>query len=429
MNHRKHLFAPLLLLFTLLACGGNGETDPLANADWRTITNSGKILAGITVDGTFGTLAVENNSDSKIAVPSLSIYDLESGEATAVTADGAAAVAAGSSTIGTFSFPSGSAPEDTALMLLYIGDAAAAVFVTAESYANLSPAVLYPATEPDSIAAISAKFTTITVLSGNWDFSMDLSASYLTGTNCPNTSPSYTTSGETAFYFSDNNYVGSWHVYDNVVVLNSVSSSNTLQSQTYSFPVETEDESTVYGTNYWQLTPTSSTYINGTLEWDNSLGCTASYPITLEYQTPATPFIWRPCDGTWNVDYSLITCGMSSLSAASLTILPFPTAELNTTYYPAPHDDEPLFMELSSFNGFEAVYNCGNSNTYGSAFPNIQLGSVTGPLGYPIQIVGGIQLTVVSETLIMGTIVTQGYGYPPCSGIGIFTMTHADGGC
>ncbi len=424
----------IIALAFLTACGGSSGSsgsseeaaeETIEDDGWRCITNSGEILAGIAVDGATGTLTVVNNTSSELGIPLLSIFDSSTGEFTSVEVTDATVVAAEGSTTGTFTFPSETAPEDTALIMLYFGDDQAAVFVTSTTYEGLSPAVIYPnAIEP--ITSISTKPFPYYVdpISGEWDFSMDMSTSYLTGTNCPSSSASMTTSGDANLYVSNSGYSAIWYPDGNVISLNRSSVDETFESIDYSFPVETEDESIIFGTNEWELTPTSASEIGGTLEWDNNQGCTASYPITMTHQVYSVPGTIALCEGQWSIDYDTINCGGNTILPAELSNLPWPTGELDVTYYP---DGDPMFLEYDTMMGYQNLLNNSGTNTYGSSFPSMGLGTVTMtipimPYVAPISIVGGFQMTAINSTTIYGTVVINGYGIFPCAGIGTFTM-------
>ncbi|MFH1831042.1 MAG: hypothetical protein ABH871_09780 [Pseudomonadota bacterium] len=434
---KKIIILFLCCLSPLAACGGQSGSsemsaeEALENDTWRCITNSGEILAGIEVSGGSGTLTIVNNSATELALPSISVYDSSSGVSTSVEVSGATAVAPGGSTSGTFSFPSGAAPEDAALIMLFFGADQAAVFVTSATYASYSPAIIHPgATEP--VASISSKAFPgyVDPISGTWNFSMDMSTSYLTGTNCPSSPASLTTSGETNLYVSNSGYSAVWYADGNVIPLNRSAFNSTFGSSTYSFPVETEDESIVFGTNRWELTPTSASEIEGILEWNNNEGCSAAYPITMEHQIYSLPTAIVLCEGMWSIDYSTINCGGNTISPAVLTNLPWPTGNLDVTYGP---DGDPVYLEYDTVAGYQNLMNNSGTNTYGSAVPNMSLGITpltipVPPYVAPIDIVGGFQMTAIDAITIYGTVVIQGYGIAPCSGSAIFTM-HALGPC
>lgn len=421
MTQTLNRFLILVFLVCLTCCGGaststddSGDTSTFFdNTAWRTITNSGDVLAGLEASAAEGVLLIQNDSGETLEAPSLSVYDSTTGAESVVSPDGATTVATGQTTSFNFSFPEASAPEETALITLSFGTNQAAVFVTTASYDELSPAIVTPGDRP----------TIITPLSGIWDFEMNLSSSYLTGDACPEGSEDLTSSGETYLYVSNTGYAATWHVDDDVVTLNRSAFDSTFNSPTYSFVVE-DDPDVTYGSNSWVLTPTSTTSIAGTLEWDNNQGCTASYPVALEYTSSASPTILTLCEGQWTIDYSLLHCGANTLTPASLANLPYPSGELDVTYDPT---GAPISLSFDTLSSYQNLINVGGNNTYGSGFPSLVLGTTTDYLSAPLTLVGGFQMTALSETQIMGTVNLLGFGANACSGSGVFVMTALEG--
>ncbi|MBT3182607.1 MAG: hypothetical protein HN337_08905, partial [Deltaproteobacteria bacterium] len=417
-------FMLVFMIVLLSACGGSSDSsgesaeEIIEDDDWRCITNSGEIFAGIAVDEGTGTLTVLNNTSAELAIPSLSIFDSSAGEFTSVDVTDATAVAANDSMTGTFSFPSGVAPEDTELIMLYFGDDQAAVFVTSTTYDSYSPAIIYPnAIAPETSISIKPFPYYVDPISGEWDFTMDMSTSYLTGTNCPSASASMTTSGDANLFVSNSGYSAVWYPDGNAIPLNRSAIDDTFESASYSFPVETEDESIIFGTNSWELTPTSASEIGGTLEWDNNQGCTASYPITMTHQVYSALTAIALCEGQWSIDYDTINCGGNTISPAELSNIPWPTGELDVTYDPS---GDPMFLEYDTLFGYQNLLNNSGTNTYGSSLPSMGLGSVTMTIPIPpysasIGIVGGFQMTAIDANTIYGTVVINGFGIVPCA--------------
>jgi hypothetical protein len=411
----------LVLVLSTTSCGGTGSgssnNHDINNDPWRSITNNGTITSGIDVSGSLGMLSVINNSDSTIELPSLSVYDSAAGSAVAVVVEGATSVPAGATANGSFSFPGGATPDDYTLIMLYFGNDQAAVFVTASTYGNLSPAILHPETYSEATTSLS---NYINPHSGTWNFQMDMSASHLVGTNCPSSPLSFVTSGETSFYVSNNGYSASWNVDDNIIAFNRSISNDSFLSQTYYFEVEGE-ETTTYGHNSWTLTPDSSTSMTGTLDWDNNLGCTAGYPITMEYYSSSAPVIYTLCEGAWTVMYSTLVCGSSIITnPASIPNLPLSGA-LNVVYDSL---GSPVLLTFNNISSYQSLINAGGSNTYGTGFPNMDLGVITDPLLGPIELIGGFQMTASSSNSLFGTVTLTGYyDATTCSGGGSFLMS------
>ncbi|MFA4875083.1 MAG: hypothetical protein WC690_07045, partial [bacterium] len=349
--------------------------------------------------------------DVATGTPAVAMYDFDTGQPVPLNSISPAKVASGQYASADFTFSDGTAPADTALMTLTLGDDQAAVFMPSSAYSDLSPIVFDPALS-----------TYINPTSGEWGFEMDLGTEYLTGANCPSTPLGMVSSGECALTVSTNGYAAAWTIEDSVIALNRSALSNTFESATYYFEVESES-GTVYGINRWMLTPSSSTAIAGMLEWNNNLGCSANYPIRMNYNLSSSPVIHQLCEGLWNISYSTMACGGNAITPASLPMLPYPQVTLDVTYL----IDDPVYLTLGSLSGYQSLPNVGGTNIYGTLLPNVVLGTIDTPLGPPLTIVAGLQLTAVSPTQMMGVLMMNGYGITPCSGTGVVMMTSVTG--
>lgn len=426
MKLRLFLIPLTLMIASLAACGGGStpadggvDESDLADDDWRAISNSADILFGLKFAGAAGALTIINNSASAIGAPALTTYDPSSWEAVSIAVSGAADIAAGGAAELSFTFPGDAAPAASALTSLSLGGSEAAIFVTAAAYAALSPAILDP-----SVGA-GLSFTAspyATPNSGTWNFQMSLGTEYLSGTNCPSSPLGMTSSGETTLYISNSGYSAVWMADGNVVTFNRSASSGDFESPSYTFPVATDD-GTVYGTNRWVLAPLSQTSISGTLVWDNSLGCSANYPITMNFVSAANPSTINLCEGAWSISYGPIACGANVVSPAALPGLPYPSGTLDVSYAA----DVPIALTFDSLSSYQALPNIGGTNTYGSGFPNMTLGPTVDFLGAPLVIVGGFQMTALSSTQIVGVMNVMGFGPNACAGATAFTMTPVSG--
>lgn len=398
-------------------CGGSatsgGGAAAIEDDPWRAVTNSADVLMGIEFSGAAGMLTVVNNGSESIGAPSLESYDLSTGSATSLSVSGAAEIAAGGSSSGSAAFPA--APADSALISVSLGGQQAAVFVPQATYAALSPAVLNPAVGlPADLVASPA----VTLNPGVWHFSMSLS-----GVSC--IPGGLSSSGDSEFYVSASGLSALWLADGNAVPLNLSLSGTDFRSPLYFFPVPNGD-SVVYGTNRWTLTPQSQTLITGQLEWDNNLGCTASYPIQMDFVSLANPSIYALCEGTWSISYPQpIVCGSSVIDPAALSpLMPFGSGALDVTYAMS----DPLSLSFGPLSGAQALPNIGGTNVYGTGFPNYILGATTDALGQPLVLVGGFQMTATSTSTIIGVASITGFGANPCSGSASFTMA-APPGC
>lgn len=401
----------------LAGCGtatsAGGQADPteadLADAGWRAITNNARVLAGIKFDGASGELIVINNREAAIDAPGLTTYELATGEATSIELGGAKAIAPGGSLSVSFTYPGGNPPGDDALIALSLGSDAAALFLVSAEYSKLSPAALtaktwpYPAPNP-----------------GTWNFEMHVGSEYLSGTNCPSGSSDTTTTGECELYLTTDELSAMWFIDGEYVTLNRTSSLDDFDSPTYMFTV---GDSGV-GTNKWTLTPASQTSIAGALRWDNNLGCSAEYPIEMNFESLSTPSVYALCEGPWSISYSVMGCGSAVVSSATLPLLPSGTYELDVTYALG----DPLSLSFGPLTGAEALPNLGGSNIFGVGMPpNMPLGTATDALGNILTIYGGFQMIATSTTTITGIVNLMGFGLIPCTGSAIFTMTSLSG--
>lgn len=414
-----HIACLISYFVFLSACSSSGsgsaDVDPesaLASADWRSITNDGNVLAGIKFSGATAELTVINHSSGEVGSPSLTSYDLSTGEAISIGPVTETAITAGGSYQGSFTFPGSSSPESSALITGSFGGEQAAVFVTAETYASLSPSYIDP-----SLSSYISPY------SGTWDFEMQIGTDYLSGSNCPSSpSGSTTTSGDATLYVSDSGYSAMWLIDGSVVTFSRSAINQDFVSPDYTFPVES-DSGTVYGNNGWTLTPQSQSSITGVLNWDNTLGCTATYPVAMTSQSTSTSPSIILCEGIWNITYNPIVCGATVIPSGSLPLLPNGSGTLDVSYAA----DIPLFLSFSSFASYQSLPNLGGTNVYGSGLPNMTLGTTVDFSGNPLVIVGGTQMTAISSTSIQGVLTVYGFGPNPCTGTSTFTMSSVSG--
>jgi len=163
--------------------------------------------------------------------------------------------------------------------------------------------------------------------------------------------------------------------------------------------------------------------ITGVLDWDNTLGCTAAYPITMAAQSTSTSPSIVLCEGLWNITYNPIVCGATVIPSTSLPLLPNGSGMLDVSYA----TDIPLFLSFSSFAGYQSLPNLGGTNVYGSGFPNMTLGATVDFSGNPLVLVGGVQMNAISSTSIQGVLTIYGFGPNPCTGTSTFTMSSVSG--
>ncbi|RME57605.1 MAG: hypothetical protein D6780_08110 [Candidatus Dadabacteria bacterium] len=397
----------------------------IENYDWRAISNSREILAGINSDSTGNVLTIVNNSSDTLEAPSLVGYNPTTGNSFSIAVSDSSSISAGKISTFNINFPGGEEPADNTVINLLFGGEQAAVFYPAENYATLSPAFTTPKKARQAAVAFNTSLTP-----GTWNFTMHLNSSYLSGTNCPTSSGGGDTSGEAKFYVSNDGYSAMWIIDGEVVTFSRSAASSNFESPLYTFPVELDD-GTSYGLNRWKLTPASQTQITGILDWNNYQGCTAKYPIEMNFSSLGTPGVFSLCEGLWTMDMSTLVCVPSgsapptTINTNTLSNFPPFSGNLDVVYA----DDMPLFLNYGNLSSYSSLYNISGTNMYGNPFANMFLGTVTDSTGAPLVITGGVQMTAQSNQLITGTVTINGSGLNPCFGTATFTMSYAGSSC
>ncbi len=202
-----------LALAFLLSCGsattsgGSGDDTEYASAeeeavetelgddDWRLMSSSQEIFAGIKFNSPTGVLTIINNSDDTIGAPGLKTYDLDTGDATEISVAGAEEIASGETFKGDVEFPG--EPGDDDLITLDLDDEDVGVFMTSAIYAALPPIWGTPSVIPHP---------------GIWSFEMELSTAYLEGVGCPSEALSMTSEGQLTMSVANNGLSAMWFV-------------------------------------------------------------------------------------------------------------------------------------------------------------------------------------------------------------------------
>jgi len=116
--------------------------------------------------------------------------------------------------------------------------------------------------------------------SGAYTFSMDGSGT-LTGSQCPATTGTPVTSGPAQVTVSDDDLSLTMTLDGQTITLSRPTLDDMLSSDVFPFPVEDNGETYIgdvsYTIDYW-----TQDYAQGTLLWNNGLGCAGNYPFTLE---------------------------------------------------------------------------------------------------------------------------------------------------
>ncbi len=416
----KSIFLSALFCM-LMACGSGTTTtttssDPLADNDWRLI--SSRVDGGLEFNGSSSTLTIINNDDSELPTPTLHLYDLSTGEYSELTVNSntsllenndllSSEIASSSTFTGIVLFPGDTAPADTSLIELAFDGSPEGIFFTADVFAAMSPAIINP----------SASFSS-NPNPGNWNFTMQLGTEYLSGSNCPSGSVGFSTTGDADLFVSSNGEMFTMSIDGEIINFDLTSTSSGLyESPEYVFALASDP--VTYGTNEYELTVSGQTNLDGHLKWDNNQGCTASYPISLDFESLSSPNLIALCEVSWTVDYvTPLVCGNSVISPALMTNLVYATANVDVTYAGA----DPVMLTLDSFFGDATLMHMGN-NMYGNFMPNQVLGTTPDYLGMPLTLVGGYQFFAISSTQMVGYLNLLGFGANPCSSAVQVTLT------
>lgn len=421
-NFKQQLFLITLcgLSLSLAKCGSAGDagdSDVFADAEWRLLTTR-NIQGGMTFDGATGTLTLVNNSGSDLGIQTLFVFDTSSGEE--LTAE----ISEESNTL---TYPGDTKPDSSAYFGLALDGIKIGKFVTSATFDELPLSVIHgPSKETSSALSSLIKLASVPVpTDGSWDFSMDVSSSHLSGNNCPSGSAGLTSEGEATLNMSCDGYLADLDI-DGEHVSYHLNSSYVYRSPDYTFPVLDEEDNIVYGSNYYEMTPASTMAIGGNLQWDNSLGCTATYPYTLELlaETPAT--INDICEGLWTLDYpATISCGSELIVLSSLSFMPLTTGEVSTNSLSS---GSPVDLTFDGGTGSFYLIRQGCTNIYGNLYVPAIMGVGFDSNGLPMIIDVGIQAMAFSTTEMYGTGLLNALSTAPsgtnCSAVPfLFTMT------
>lgn len=169
------------------------------------------------------------------------------------------------------------------------------------------------------------------------------------------------------------------------------------ESSTYTFPLLEG-----YGEVQWRFTALDQEHMTGTLQVTGDR-CVGEYPLALDLEVATVPPIYIPTQGSWTMNYGPMVCGATVLSPATLN-LPNGSASLAVT------GGGPLPMNLS-FTGAPSSVQLTQSldtNQY-SSFSNLYLGTaIDSVTGVPFTLLGTLNVTALSESQLVGTLLVQG---------------------
>lgn len=413
------------LSLSLEKCGSSGDdssdhadgSSVFADAQWRLLTTR-NIQGGMTFDGTAGTLTLVNNSGSALGTQTLFVFDTSSGE------ESTAEISEISNLL---TYPRDAEPDSSAYFGLALDGIKIGRFVTSTAFDELPLSVVNgPSEETASDSSSLIKFTSSPVpTDGTWNFSMDVSSSHLSGSNCPSGSAGFTSEGEALLSMTCDGYSADLDI-DGEHISYHLNSSFVYRSPDYTFPVRDEEDNIVYGSNYYEMTPASTSAISGNLNWDNSLGCTATYPYTLELliETPAT--INDLCEGLWTLSYPVtVPCGSELIVLSALSFMPLTTGTVSTNSLPS---GSPIDLSFDGGTGSFYLIRQGCTNIYGNLYVPAIIGVGFDSAGLPMIVDVGIQAVAFSTTEMFGTGLLNALSTAPggtnCTAVPfLFTMT------
>jgi hypothetical protein len=416
---RKNLWSTMIIIFLLplfiCACGSGAEpetedsddsSDLFSDAAWRLVNNF-DVQAGITFESDLGTITIINNSSVSVATPSIVHYDTTTGEESSLTISSSASIAAGDTFTGTFTYPTGAAAENGDFFGILFGEYMGGKFFTSDDFNNL-PLFITDGPSDETSADLSSSIknpgSPIVPKNGVWGFAMTGDTSNLIGTNCPSSSAGFTSSGDSNFSLSCDGNSADLFIDDQYVsfYFSSTSGEGQYESPDYNFPVRDAEDNIVYGTNSFNLTPSTTEAMTGELNWDNSLGCSATYPITMAFETPLSIDVNDICEGVWNISYAgSATCGTDIISISAIPFVPQSASSLSTIDLPT---GVPLAINLTTAALPLHLLRQGCTNTYGSLLIPTAMGSYIVPSSGDLYLVDlSLQLFALSESSMMGS--------------------------
>lgn len=432
----RRIFSCLFLF--AIACGSagssgggeDGESGLFDDASWRLVTGR-TIQGGVVFSGTKGTLTLVNNSGEAIEAPSFFIFDTGTGDESAVEPDNASVMADGDTFTGTFTYPGDSEPDDEAFFGLSLGDADAGQFFTVADFEDL-PLTLQEGLSENTEASLTAAPKMAGSLplptTGTWNFTMTGESTALSGVNCPEPGAAGFISDGTAGLSVDcDGLSADLDADDAHISLNLMSVSTGLfKSPDYSFPVS-DGEIVVNGSNHFEFTAADSSSMSGELHWDNNLGCSAVYPITMTLETATSPIINELCPGAWTLSYGTpVICGSTTVNLNTLAFAPLASGTMSTNDSPT---GVPLSLTYDSATGDIFMMRQPCTNSYGNLFAPMVFGVANDSSGNPLIVSLGFQGFSLTNSLITGMGLFTGVGPTTnCTATVPFTLAAA-GSC
>lgn len=234
--------------------------------------------------------------------------------------------------------------------------------------------------------------TTLYPTSGRWNYSMTASDENL---SCVTGSGGISADGSVDFIITN---------YGMTASLSTDSTAISFIRAGYANPhYDTPQYSTATGSVEYDLDVLDQEYMKGTLHMQGDV-CSGDFPIEMTLETPSSPPIYVPHQGNWNIQYAPLLCGNTPILSGTLTAAPAGAAFLTVT------GGGPAPMTLS-FSGAPSGLMLNQSlgtNLY-SGYPNMLLGMANDVMtGQPFQLMGTWNVTALSDSLMMGTLMVVG---------------------
>lgn len=242
------------------------------------------------------------------------------------------------------------------------------------------------------LSALPDNPTTLYPTSGRWNYNMtasDTNLSCVTGTGA------ISAAGSVDFITTNYGMTASLSTGSNAIFFTRAAYANPHY--------DTPQYSTTTGSVEYDLDVLDQEYMNGTLHMQGDV-CSGNFPITMTLETPSGPPIYVPHQGNWNIQYAPLFCGNTPILAGTLTSAPFGVAFL-TVIGGGP---APMTLSFSGASSGLILNQSLGTNLY-SGYPNMLLGVTNDVMtGQPFQLMGNWNVTALSDSLLMGTLMVVG---------------------
>ncbi|MBT4917114.1 hypothetical protein HN709_00180 [Candidatus Peregrinibacteria bacterium] len=412
-----------LIIFTLLlttacndtnqpASNNSDETSEnlrnvtLDNSDWLLYTPD--FEAGLRFDGNEGVLSFIGNTEEALGTPSLYTTDSETGDRLDITMDDLDLTEEEERSV---TFPGENAPGENDYIGMEIDGEEVGGFHS-KSLPMLSPFAPFP-DNPQTVRPTS----------GIWDFTMTITTAGLSGAKCPQGMRTMTTTGQGNLNVTPDGLNAEMIMDGQNVDFYRVAITDTqYESFEMPFPAFDENGNGVTGLASYKFTALDQESIEGELFWDNTVGCTGTYPFGMELvlATEIPPYV--PAQGMWDLSISPFICGNTPVDPVTLSNIPWGPGMLSVSG----GGPVPMTLSMSTAHSPLTLMQTADSNFYTSLVPNMLFGTVMSPPipplpPMPVTLSGTFQGWAQSENSIIG--VVTGFGTNGCTFTAPFTMS------